>query len=745
MVFPLFSSSLKLSRSVFFLHGSALFLGMSRVDGANGDWITNANGNWNTVTNWSSNPTIPGTVAGDMINFTNDITGNRTVTVNNVSRTIGVLNIGDLNNTHRFTLQASGGASLIFSNQGLGAMLNETGSIADVISAPIVLADHLNVNVAGSLTMSGSISQSGTSSFTKSGAGLLILSGNNSFSGGLTLASGHLRVGNHANVFGTGVVTIQTGTILSSLNSNQASVTSNDHIWNGAFQLTRGSGTTASWTFNGGVTLGSNTTITHPSSNVHTILNGVISDGIATRSLTLAAGSTGSVTLAGANTYDGGTTLQSGRLNIKNASAIGTGMFTFGIAGTSIDNTSGSALSLSNNNPLSVRSFTFLGSNELNLGTGNMTLNSNSQITVSASKLVFEGDVQAAIYGIDKRGSGTFTLSGGNSAYTGTTTITAGVLEVVKMSNGGVNSSIGAASSGAGNLRFGSATGVLRYLGATDSSTNRSFTLSAGIGGGATIESSGIGSLTFTTGTLGYGTTNQTRILTLGGTNTGNNRFGRAISNNGSGATTFVKEGAGTWVLSATNTYTGPTSINAGTLFINGSTAVGSVVNVASGATVGGSGTIGGTTTIQSGASHAPGNGIGTQTFTGNLSYASGSIFRWEIQTSPLSYDKVRVGGALSGSGAMFHITSSTAFTDPFWSSDRTWTDVFTTGGSPISYSAVFTSISGANLTWDGTKAVAATGSFVISGSDLKWTAVPEVSNIWSLGLLAFASLRRRR
>jgi fibronectin-binding autotransporter adhesin len=741
---------MKSSRSIFLLHGYLSLLCLTRVDAASGDWITNGNGNWSSAASWSTNPMIPGTLAGDTINLTNNITSNRSITVNTTSRTMGVLNIGDLNNTHRFTLQSTGGASVIFNNNGLGAALNETGTIADVISAPILLEDNLNVSAAGSLTMSGIISQSGTTArtLTKSGAGLLILSGNNSFSGGVNLAAGQLRVGDHANVFGAGIVTIQTGTIISSLNSNQTSVTGNNHIWNGAFQLTRGSGTTATWTFNGGATLGADTTITHPSSAVHTILNGVISDGAATRSLSLSPGSTGSVTLAGANAYDGGTILQSGRLNIKNATALGTGMFTFGIAGATIDNTSGAALTLTNNNPLSVRSFTFLGSNELNLGAGNMTLNSTSQFTVNASKLVFEGDVQAAVHGVEKRGSGTFSITGVNSAYTGTTTITAGVLEVHKMSNGGVNSSIGAASSAAGSLRFGSATGVLRYLGTVDAITNRSFTLSSGVGGGATIESSGVGTLSMTSGTIAYGTTNQTRVLTLGGSNIGNNSFARTITNNGSGATTLVKEGASRWVIGATNnTFTGPTIVNAGSLFINGNLAAGSAVTVASGATLGGSGTIGGATTFQAGASHSPGNGIGMQTFQGNLSYSSGSAFRWEIQSSPLSYDKVRIGGALSGSGATFHISSTSAYSDPYWSSNRTWSDVFTnTGGSPISYSAVFSSISGANLTWNGMKAEASSGgSFMISGSDLTWTAVPEVSNLWTVGLLSLSVFRRRK
>jgi autotransporter-associated beta strand protein len=68
---------------------------------------------------------------------------------------------------------------------------------------------------------------------------------------------------------------------------------------------------------------------------------------------------------------------------------------------------------------------------------------------------------------------------------------------------------------------------------------------------------------------MAYGTSNQTRLLTLGGTNAGANTFSKVIANNGSGATSLTKDGAGTWILSAANTYTGNTTVNAGTLSLD--------------------------------------------------------------------------------------------------------------------------------------------------------------------------------
>src|SRR5205823_2285464 len=91
--------------------------------------------------------------------------------------------------------------------------------------------------------------------------------------------------------------------------------------------------------------------------------------------------------------------------------------------------TSGGALTLSNNNAQSWGGdWTFLGSNNLNLGTGSVTLLANRVLAVSAAVLVIGGAVGGA-FRFTKNGAGTLTLNG-NSTYSGGFTLGAGTLNI---------------------------------------------------------------------------------------------------------------------------------------------------------------------------------------------------------------------------------------------------------------------------------------------------------------------------
>ena len=92
----------------------------------------------------------------------------------------------------------------------------------------------------------------------------------------------------------------------------------------------------------------------------------------------------------------------------------------------------------------------------------------------------------------------------------------------------------------------------------------------------------------------------------------------------------MVQLGTGNTILTAASTYTGPTSVNGGTLSVNGSIAS-SPVSVNFGGTLGGNGTVG-PTTILAGGTLSPGNSVGTLTVNGNLIFTAASLYLVEVQ-----------------------------------------------------------------------------------------------------------------
>lgn len=130
------------------------------------------------------------------------------------------------------------------------------------------------------------------------------------------------------------------------------------------------------------------------------------------------------------------------------------------------------------------------------------------------------------------------------------------------------------------------------------------------------------------------------------------------VSGSLSGAVPLTKAGDGVMVLSGTNTYTGTTTLNAGTLLVNNTAGSGTGTNTVTckaGTTLGGSGTIAGKVTIKSGGYLAAGgsNAVGTLTISANnnaLVFSGGAVLHMEVDGTDFAKtnDVINLTGANS-------------------------------------------------------------------------------------------------
>ncbi|WP_082306272.1 autotransporter-associated beta strand repeat-containing protein [Pseudomonas kilonensis] len=460
---------------------------------------------------------------------------------------------------------ATGAASNLLFNSG---SLNYTGGNVNIDHGLTIQSGFsvLNVtNAATTLGISGAVGGAGT--LYKRGPGTLVLSGNNTYTGGTVVdQAGILRAGS-ATAFGNGYLNM----------GNVAGATLDANGFNPSFTWLQGGGTTGGNINLGGQTLtintGNNTAGVAYAGNINGTGN-LVKNGAQTQRMTgCNNGYTGTTTInggtlavdcvadGGSNSGTGASSAAASDLVINGGATLSYGgagqssdrLFTLGAGGGTLDSSGTGAWNLTSVGAIALtgagvaRTLTLNGTN-----TGNNTL---------SAQLDNNG---AGVSSLTKTGTGTWILTNNNSDYTGVTTISGGVLGVSKLSNGGAASGIGAASSAASNLVIGNGS-TLRYTGAGDSS-NRLFTLASGV---SFLESSGTGAVNFTnTGTIGLLSPNLARTVALGGTNTDSNTVAGVIGNSGTGITTLAKNGSGSWALTGNNTYTGNTVINDGNLTI---------------------------------------------------------------------------------------------------------------------------------------------------------------------------------
>lgn len=474
-----------------------------------------------------------------------------------------------LGNTNTISLNGSGISSA-------GAL---TGSAStDTVSNNITLTSNASIGGTGTMILNGVISDGGSNfSLTKAGTGTITLNGANTYGGGTTINTGTLSVTNMNGLGLTGLLAVNNAaTLRLNLGGNILQNSSTLTLSNTA-ALTGVVGAGLTDTLNNAIVLAGTHTITSTTATAGLTLAGVITNGATnltftgsgntTVSAALGGGAggiiktgTGTLTLGAVNTYTGATAVNAGTVSVTNADGLGgpgsgaisiatASTLRLNLSGATLANTStitmtGTAALVGNsaagitdtiNNPIVLSATgtkTITSSNAtatLILG-GNITNNTALLSLNGAGDTVVNGVIGSDIGGLTKSGTGTLTLNAANT-YTGITTINAGIVSVNTLADGGVASSIGAATNAAANLVLGG--GRLQYTGSSVS-IDRNYTLTAG-----------------TTNTIDV--VNAATNLTITGAST---------------ATTgaLTKLGSGTLTLAGANLYTGLTTVSEGTL-----------------------------------------------------------------------------------------------------------------------------------------------------------------------------------
>ena len=384
----------------------------------------------------------------------------------------------------------------------------------------------LTAGGTGTTTLSGVIS--GAGGFVKNGPGVLsfgTLSNANTYTGPTTINGGVLSVANNSASLGSGNLTINSGILAFSANisfpartlgtgSNQVQIPGGVSGFGGnsSSAPTINLGTSIVWgasgqgsatgyfnpskfvlgsaiasaggtTFSSGIDLnGTARTITvpfgvHATSPNFATLSGIISNSTGTAGLIKEGG--GSLNLNGINTYNGGTTLLAGTIQLGNVAGLGATSAPLTI--------NGGLLNLNGQTNVTVGNLT---------GAGGMIANnvSSGRVLIIGSGNGSGGNYQGVIVdkttgtgtiALTKTGTGTITLSGPNT-YTGLTTISAGTLFIngdQSTATGNLsvaaNATLGGTGIIGGNITI-AATGKLEFNLSTNAGSHNPLDLAAG-------------------------------------------------------------------------------------------------------------------------------------------------------------------------------------------------------------------------------------------------------------------------
>ncbi|CAO3928989.1 autotransporter-associated beta strand repeat-containing protein [Achromobacter mucicolens] len=473
---------------------------------------------------------------------------------------------------------------------GVGRLTTADGTTLSA-SAPVNAANA--ITLAGSTTLTGadlglSGDIDGTGGLVKNGPGLLTLSGNNSYQGGTQLNAGALAIGSDT-ALGTGVLTAAAGTTL----------------------LGQGVSLTNDVQLQGPVTVGG--------------AGGLALNGVVSGTGPLTKDGTSTLTLGNANTYDGGTVLAGGTIIAGNNAALGTGGLT--VAGPGTLQAGAPGIALGNNIGLGAP-LTVSGPNDLTLA-GNLT---------GTGSLV-------------KTDGSTLTLTGQNQ-YTGGTTLAGGTL-------------VGDTSSLTGNI-------------ATSAGTSVVFNQPAGSGayagaitGGGGLVKDGAGTVTLTgpnaytggtvinAGTLaGNATSLQGNITVVDGSaivfnqNGADGTYAGNINTTGNNTGTLTKDGDASLTLTGNNNVGGGTTVNSGTLLVDG-TLTGGAVTINPGGNLGGSGSVAADVELEDNArlvAGTPGNPI---SFARSLALSNGTQLDFTLGTPNSATTAVTVAQNLQLDGVL--------------------------------------------------------------------------------------------